>query len=229
MLTSQVWHCLFRKCIFSYCYYYYYYCYYYHYYYYCYYYYYPFYIIIIIIVIVVVVIIIIIILVFVAIIVIVILLLLSLLLLNYLTQSGRSQVTGVARKWHLICWLKSTATGQPPWLGCLNALHIYSTCCHLISQRSWIRVPRRAFDKPNSYSLSLALARVGSSWSSHHNYSLLTANPHAGGGGSFGHYEMMQNIWKWLDHVTWVLTWEYPARAFQRIPIWEGLDGFQKS
>ena len=28
---------------------------------------------------------------------------------------------------------------------------------------------------------------------------------------------------------TWVLIWEYSARAFQWIPIWQGLDVFQKS
>ena len=28
---------------------------------------------------------------------------------------------------------------------------------------------------------------------------------------------------------TWVLIWEYSAIAFQWIPIWQGLDGFQKS
>ena len=27
---------------------------------------------------------------------------------------------------------------------------------------------------------------------------------------------------------TWVLIWEYSARAIQWIPIWQGLDGFQK-
>ena len=28
---------------------------------------------------------------------------------------------------------------------------------------------------------------------------------------------------------TWVLIWEYSARAIQWIPTWKGLDGFQKS
>ena len=28
---------------------------------------------------------------------------------------------------------------------------------------------------------------------------------------------------------TWVLIWEHSARAIQRIPTWQGFDGFQKS
>ena len=38
---------------------------------------------------------------------------------------------------------------------------------------------------------------------------------------------MMQKTEKWLKTCTWVLIWEYWARAIQWIPTWQGLDSFQ--
>ena len=34
----------------------------------------------------------------------------------------------------------------------------------------------------------------------------------------------LKNVW---NHDKWVLIWEYSARAFQWVPTWQGLDGFQ--
>ena len=38
-----------------------------------------------------------------------------------------------------------------------------------------------------------------------------------------------KNPKKWPNPGTWVLIWEYSARAIQWIPTWQGLNGFQKS
>ena len=56
-------------------------------------------------------------------------------------------------------------------------------------------------------------------------------NPYATGG-QFGWYKIMQKTRKvpkndW-NPAKWVLIGEYFARAFQWIPTWQGLDGFQK-
>ena len=38
--------------------------------------------------------------------------------------------------------------------------------------------------------------------------------------------ELLKNDW---NPVKWVVIWEYSVRAIQWIPLWQGLDGLQKS
>ena len=54
-------------------------------------------------------------------------------------------------------------------------------------------------------------------------------NPYASGG-LFGQYQNYAKNWKnYWNPAILVLIWEFSARAFQWIPTWQGLGGFQKS
>ena len=53
-------------------------------------------------------------------------------------------------------------------------------------------------------------------------------NPYADGA-NFANIKWCKNLKNDWNPGKWVLIWEYSVRAIQWIPIWQGLDGFQKS
>ena len=57
---------------------------------------------------------------------------------------------------------------------------------------------------------------------------VIQINPYAAGGW-FDHYKMMHKTEKWLKPWHVVFIWECSTRAFQWLPTWQGLDGFEKS